>query len=159
MRKGIEPDVVRHIKGDGPGIYTIVSSLRQHEFMDRQALDREDLRPVDHAGPFPISFITLSVSQRRYKSLIRKVAVQDLIDTPLDEALAKLKKRVAENKIALAVQAMESHKGRLALEQLCQAEAACSRYNAEYIAKQLRAREEELLREHAAKRARTRCLL
>jgi hypothetical protein len=80
--------------------------------------------------------------------------VQDLIDTPLDEALAKLEKRVTENKIALAVQEMERHQGRLALEQLFRREAEWSRYNAEYIAKQLRAREDKLAERRAAKRAR-----
>ena len=87
--------------------------------------------------------------------LIHKVAVQDLIDTPLDEALAKLDARVTENKIALAVQEMELHNGRLSLEQHLKGVAAWNRYKAEYIAKQLRDREEMLLRKRASKRART----
>lgn len=85
--------------------------------------------------------------------------MQDLIDTPLDEALAKLEKRVTENKIALAVQEMERHQGRIALEQLFEAEAEWSRYKAEYIADKLRAREEQLAEKRAAKRARTQVYL
>jgi hypothetical protein len=122
--------------------------------MDDQAVDRTDLRPADHAGQFLIisshSSVPVGVTVLR-----RKVAVQDLIDTPLDEALAKLEKRVTENKIALAVQEMERHKGRLALERLFRAEAEWSRYKAEYAAKQLRAREDRLAEKRAAKRART----
>lgn len=97
----------------------------------------------------------------RYINTICKIqiAVQDLIDTPLDEALAKLEARVTENKIALAVQAMESHKGRLALEQVFKAEAEWSRHKAEYVAKQLRDREEKLAERRAAKRARTQVYL
>lgn len=86
--------------------------------------------------------------------LINKVAVQDLIDTPLDEALEKLKKRVTENKIALAVQEMELHKGRLALDQHLRDVAKWNRYRARYIADQLRAREDMLAEKRAAKRAR-----
>ena len=89
----------------------------------------------------------------------RKVAVQDLIDTPLDEALAKLETRVIENKIALAVQAMESHRGRLSLKQHLRGVADWNSYKAMYTAKQLSDREEMLLRKREAKRARTQVYL
>lgn len=84
-----------------------------------------------------------------------KVAVQDLIDTPLDEALAKLEARVAENEIAIAVQAIECHKGALALQQHLEDMSAFNRYRQESLAKFCHAREEMLLRKRVAKRAKT----
>lgn len=86
--------------------------------------------------------------------MTHKVSVQDLIDTPLDEAMAKLEARVAENKIALEKQELELRQGRIALDQLLNGMAEWRRYKAEYIAEQLRVRDEKLKERRAAKRAR-----
>lgn len=110
------------------------------------------VRPLIFLSHFSVPIVT------RLRADIN-VDVQDLIDTPLEEAQAKLEKRLIENKIALAVQELDLHKGRIALEQHLRCVAEWNRYRAEYIAEQMRVRDEKLAEKRAAKRARTQVYL